>query len=1302
MPSATAIKLNRHSGRDCRNPEAMEGKLVAEQVFDSGNLQPAVSPPCGLDSGNPCRNDGIYGPSGLVYNVKCWSVGKIANKGNPPLQKGGRGDFLGRLIPTCLILLALLLFVPAALAQTPISGAITSNAHWTVADGPYLVSSDVSIQNGAVLTIDPGATIYMGANASLTIQAGSIQAIGTAAKTIQVLSDKTRQGLNAALGDWKQWVFGPGTINTRLDYVEFAFGSGLAVQGSAPVFNYLNLHDHLGAAMSVDLAASPTGVGNQATNNTVNGISVPAGDIIGNIKWGLVGIPYVVSTGVVSVGVSPVIQSVTPNTVEQGQSLSLTVNGIRLDGATGSFDRAGLTLTPTGNRGSQATFQLTASANAVPGSSNLQLQTNAGLVQYANAITVTPMMPSITTIAPATVLADAGSTAITVTGLNFLGSSQVLFNAASVPTQLVSATQLIATLPNQTVPGTLQTQVSFPDPLNPGQYRLSNTVPLTVQVPVPPTVSIVPTPIALPPDNQPHNITVSLSKADYRDNTLAFSISDTTKATVTPASVTIPAGQTATQITLLPTQTGTVNLSVTSATLQGISVPLFITADFVGANTSYAAPVGVVVASNTGPATRQTSATSSPVGITVGPVLTALSRSGWIVGDNPTLTVYGQGIPSMAQVSLMPGDGITAGPVDIGTDGSQLQVSFNTAPDAVLGPHKLVVKGADGKDIPFVDPAKAVVQIMAGMPSIDSIAPILATPGTRVNLTVRGRYLNQGVLSLLPASGIRIDAVQSISVDGTTLTVILDIAADAPTGSRIIQVTTPAGATPGNFTSANTFTVVNTLNASATQIATPLVGVMVGDNTPPPVTQQYEATSALVGVLLGSGIGNVNPSVGVIGSTTTVTVQGAGLQGVTSVALVPPDGVTVGSPNSNADGTELTVNLQIDPATALGVRRLVVNSSSGQMTFLQPSASQFLISAPMAELDSVVPQVLLAGQPSTAITLRGRNLLNVTGVRLDPPQDISVTGLPIGNADGTAMNFAATVAAGAASGTRTVIVTTAAGDSSTVQQPGNSVRIANQLGATYANIATPLVGVTVGNAAPEPVSVASTLASNVIGVVVDSPPVTHTATRTAASARVGVILGAAAQSINPDGWLQGATGEMIITGLGLDTITTATVIPATGVSLGTPVSSLEGTRLAVPITVAADAPLISRRLRLYASDNAELDFTNPAAALFGIGSLPTLTSVSPIILQQGKSATLTVRGSNLQGVTSVIFDPPQGLTATAGLTWSQDGFGELLTVPVNVDAAAPLGSKVVELHVSGGATSATSTPANTVKVVVPQ
>ena len=80
---------------------------------------------------------------------------------NPPLQRGARGDYVGRIIQTCLILLGLLLLVPSAQAQTVVSGAIASNVRWTVADGSYLINGDVTLQNGAALTIDAGTTVYM-------------------------------------------------------------------------------------------------------------------------------------------------------------------------------------------------------------------------------------------------------------------------------------------------------------------------------------------------------------------------------------------------------------------------------------------------------------------------------------------------------------------------------------------------------------------------------------------------------------------------------------------------------------------------------------------------------------------------------------------------------------------------------------------------------------------------------------------------------------------------------------------------------------------------------------------------------------------------------------------------------------------------------------------------------------------------------------------------------------------------------------------------------------------------------------
>ena len=131
--------------------------------------------------------------------------------------------------------LCLLCSVQQATAQTMVSEAIAADAHWTLANSPYVISGDVAVQGGAMLTIDAGVTVYMAANAGLTVQAGGIRAAGTTANPIRVLSDKTRQGQVAAAGDWNQWVFNAGTVNTQLDHVLFQHGKGLVVNGAAPV-----------------------------------------------------------------------------------------------------------------------------------------------------------------------------------------------------------------------------------------------------------------------------------------------------------------------------------------------------------------------------------------------------------------------------------------------------------------------------------------------------------------------------------------------------------------------------------------------------------------------------------------------------------------------------------------------------------------------------------------------------------------------------------------------------------------------------------------------------------------------------------------------------------------------------------------------------------------------------------------------------------------------------------------------------------------------------------------------------------
>lgn len=1056
-----------------------------------------------------------------------------------------------------LVIVAGWLLMNAAAAQTLVAGNIATDSFWAAANGPYLLSGDVVIQNGATLTLEAGTTVYMGANASLTVQAGAVQAKGNAANPVRVLSDKTRQGQAAAPGDWGQWVFTSGTLNTRLDYVLFEHGRGVVVNGSAPVLNYLTLRNHQGAAITVDLSASPVGVGNLATGNTLNGVAVPAGDITGNVKWGLRGIPYVVGSGKLSVGKSPALQAVEPGTVEQGQTVNLKVTGTRLDGVTrASFSQTGLPLTLlAGNSTSQVNLQLQAAAAAATGTADLRLQVDAGEIVLANAITIIPPIPAISSLSPNTVLAGAGPTEITVIGRNFTSASEVLFSAAAVTTRFVSATELRATLPSQSSLGTLQAQARSPDAAHPGQYLLSNQVALTVQAPVPPTLTIEPTPIALPPDSKPHNITIRLSKADYRDNTLTLSTSDATRATASPTSVLVPAGQTSAQVSITPLQAGTASFMVDSANLQRISVPLFITSDFRGANTAYSVPVGIVVESASAPVASPTALLSQRVGIAVGGVLSNVSPAAWALGYSPTVTVYGTGIPSGAQVSMLPSTGLTLGAPAVSADGTQLQFVFDAAADAPVGPRRVVVKGADGKELAFTDPAKAYIQLMTGLPTVDSVGPNFATRGTLIQLSARGRNLQQGRLSVSPAGGIVVDANPQISADGTSLTAYLQIAADAPLGNRLAQVTTPAATSADTASPANTLSIVSSVGQTITPVAAPLVGVMVGSGTSTPVTASTQSAALPVGVLLGAGVAEISPKVGVTGTQTVVTVRGAGLQSVTAVSLAPATGITLTAPSVNPAGTELSFTATIDANAALGARRLRLLAGSTPVTFSMSTDDNFLISAPIPELDSVSPPVLLAGQPTVAMTVRGRNLANITGVRFDPPQNITVTSPFVSSAGGTSLSFSATVAAGASSGIRTVIVGSVAGESSAVQQAGNMVRIASQLGSTYAHLSAPLVGVHVGETGPTTQNVASLLASDIVGVTIDSTPASQSINSTVASARVGAVVGGIAQTMIPNGWLQGVTGTITVTGSGLSGVTSVSATPATGLLFAAPSSA---------------------------------------------------------------------------------------------------------------------------------------------------
>ena len=273
------------------------------------------------------------------------------------------------------IALGFWLCLPAAShGATNVSGAIASSTQWRAQDGPFEVVGDLYVTNGATLTIEAGVTVYMRESTNLVVEQGALRALGNADQPVTITSYRDRLGDTPAPGDWGQLSLhnGVGTVdaNTLLQNARIRYGRGVVCEHAGVTLNNVVIADHAGAAISADLACSLAGSGNSAQGNMLNAVAVPAGDITGNVKWGLRGIPYFVASGVVSVGASPTIGSITPNSIQQGDTVTMVVGGTALAGlADARFDNPGLTvqLLP-GSTATQTNLSVSAAISAATGS----------------------------------------------------------------------------------------------------------------------------------------------------------------------------------------------------------------------------------------------------------------------------------------------------------------------------------------------------------------------------------------------------------------------------------------------------------------------------------------------------------------------------------------------------------------------------------------------------------------------------------------------------------------------------------------------------------------------------------------------------------------------------------------------------------------------------------------------------------------------------------------------------------------------------------------------------------------------
>lgn len=821
----------------------------------------------------------------------------------------------------------------------------------------------------------------------------------------------------------------------------------------------------------------------------------------------------------------------------------------------------------------------------------------------------------------------------------------------------------------------------------------STTATITVNPPLP-QVFVDPTPLAVAPDNIPRPFTIRLSSTDNIDHLIALSASND-KITVSPASVTIPTGQTSVQASITGVTAGQATLSLTSATLGTTLVPVFITGEFSGINTSFARPLGVVLPVSQPPSTQITPVASRLLGVLVGSGVQSVSPKAFAVGSGPTtLTISGIGLETALAVTLVPATGVTLGAIDVALDGRSVTVPLTVAADAPISRRKVVVIGPGGAVFPPIAPDVDRISIVRPVPEITSIDPIFAVRGNSITLTVRGRnLLDAGTVTLLPNTGITTGASPSVNAAGTELTVGVAVASTAPAGARTVVVTTSGGSSDASPSAANTFSVVNQAVQTVTPIIAAPVGVVLEGAGQ---TRTQHAFSGLLGVTVGSVINSVTPASGAIDTSISLLLAGNELQGVTAVQLVPNQGLTVGAIGIAPDGRSLTLPLTIAADAPQTLRTIQVFAGGTAVPFATPAASQFRVTAPPPRIDSVTPIVLQVGQPAVMVTLRGREFQNASAVRVVPADEIVVSVPPAVNPAGTEITVNMSAAANAATGPRVLVVVTPGGESPLAAGPENTITLTNAAGTNVTPIVAPPLGVVLPPALP-PTSLVGPVISSLLGVVLESgaPPPTRPVEVT--SANLGIAVGPVATGIAPSGFAPGTDGTLTIRGVALSEVADVVVSPPTGVTLGPPTIAPDGAQVTVPITIATGAPATAREVRLRTATSG-VPFADPAASRFRIGvGIPQFDSITPILGRRGQTLQLLVRGSNLAGAFAVT------ATASTGILFSNtptpNVAGTELTVDLAIASDAPLGPRVIQVHVPGASSSAVASPANTFEVI---
>lgn len=899
--------------------------------------------------------------------------------------------------------------------------------------------------------------------------------------------------------------------------------------------------------------------------------------------------------------------------------------------------------------------------------------------------------------------------AITPTALRRGSSSRVTLTGTQLATAALTADD--AELSISKVSRTA-TSLSFDLAVSPlaglgtSLLRLSSvagTASIALQIrPALPVPTVAPLPIAISPSAGAAGFDLTLDHVDDESHQFALTVQREDIATVSPASLSITAGQMSARFSVRGLKGGNTELRLVSPTLGLLQVPIFVTINPEGISTARAALVGVELAQTAQPQPTFATLLGAPlVGVTLGgsPWLDTQPRY-LSQGATQTLTILGEGLPADLSASIEPAQGLSLGSLSVSPDGRQASLPVTVAANAATGLRSLALQSGGVTLRPAVLGADDI-DIVLPRPQILSVAPITLTAGSTVSeFVIRGRHLQDvTAVEVRGSAGLRLGSTLSLSPDGNSLTVGLQVLASAAPGPRVIVLSSPSGGSDEAPTAANTVTVYedNSGWQAIQQLSAGLVGVELAQNAEPGGLATLSA-APLVGVTVGSVISDFGPRSIAKGDSLVLRLHGAGLQAVDALSVEPATGLTVGAVTPAADGLSVDVAVTAAGDAPLGLRRLRVTAAGTVIAFAAAQEPLLLVTPVVPVLESLDPPTAKPGS-SIALTLRGRNFLNTQQVRVTPSAGVSV-GTPNVNAEGSEATVSLIIAADAAKGPRTVTLLTAAGETSATPGPNNQLSIGD-VQSTVSALMAPTVGVLLGDGSTGS-GINALLPASLVGVELlqDSPPASSRELLLRAPA-TGVLLGAGVSGLSPAALLRGQSLELVVSGVALPTDASLQLQPSGQLDLqGRPQVSADGSSLRQTVVAKADALVQPYQLLVLDDIGKPVPTVGSGVRLQleVVAGLPDIVSIEPILARQGDVLVLRVRGSRLQGVQRVEAVPAGALVF--GDTADIKSDGSELTIPVAVRTDAPTGAYTIRVFNRAGGSSTLATPANTFTVYV--